>query len=442
MARPDLSRFDASTRASAELEYVLRDTKKTDSVHQISVDRALKQPRVVQEKVKRTITRILFISQDASLLNPEMQSLDGFLNLSELFDEVHILILRQGIEAKNPVLRVASNVWIYTATSRLWSGMLHQGIKTAEDQLVFATGFRPDLIVARDPHESAFVAHRLAKKFNVKAQVHILENFFHRDFAKKYHHYRLKRLLASFLIKRFTSVRTSSDSLRNYFSKKYHILDIETLPQFNDYESIMQAPVTLDLKDTYKPFVFMMLYVGSLSHQSTFFRAIDAARFALKNPRVGMLVLGSGAAKDEFVKRAKILGVEKQIVFESKVTDIVPYLKAAQLLVVTDTDAFSDELSLKAAAAGIPLVAAKTEQRLELFEDNVSAYLCDETDTQLFADRINQLLNSVAERKVLAERARLMILENFHHDKEFYQELYRNSIERALVVETKPADAD
>ncbi len=436
MAKKDIVNFDASDRAALELEYVLRENSTVETVPRISVAEAVSQPRVFHTGVTRTTTRVLFVSQDSSLLNPEKQSLDGFLNLHELFQEVHILILRQGIEAKNPVLRVAENVWIYTASARFWFMIPRAGAKLVEEQMVFAAGFRPDLIVARDPFESALVAHKIAKQYERPAQVHVLEDYTTKEFAKRYRHSFFRRLIAKHMIKKFASVRVMSSAMEHVLAKRFTIPDLSILPRYNNYEAVMNTKPTIDLKEIYKPFVFIILYVGKLSHTSTLFRAIDAARFVLKNPRVGLIVLGDGPAKAEFQKRTKLLGIEEQVVFDSRTEDIVPHLKSSNLLLATDTDPDSDEVVLKAAAAGVPIIMSRTPKREELFEHGVSAYLCEETDVQAFTDRISEMLNNFGVRRVLSDAAQLVMRENFHQDARQYAEAYRTSIEQALFVES------
>ena len=120
MAR-NLSQVDASEYERSSLEYVLeKERKEKDDTKYLSVEEALTGEAVYQVKSSRDITRVLFISQDESLLNPTQQSLDGYTNLSDLFDEVHVLILRQGIESRNADLRIYKNKWIYTASSKNW----------------------------------------------------------------------------------------------------------------------------------------------------------------------------------------------------------------------------------------------------------------------------------------------------------------------------------
>jgi glycosyltransferase involved in cell wall biosynthesis len=437
MVRRNLFNSDASDRASSELEYVLRkEASRGEEVKRVSVEEALKAAPVYQSGETRNVTRVLFISQDSALLNPTTQSLDGFLDISTLFDEVHIVILREGIPAKNPVLRVGANIWLYTASSRSWLLTAHAGIKVIEEQLVFAAGFRPDLIVARDPFESAIVADKIARRFARPAQLHILEDYTVAEFLKKSPHNFWRRFIPRFVIPRFSSVRTANSTIEKIIAKKFTVPDLAVLPRFQNYNAIIAAKATVDLKEIYKPFIFFIVFIGKLGHESTLYRAIDAARFVLRNPRVGLLVVGDGPAKSEFQRRTKILEIEKQVVFETRDIDTIAYLKSANLVVVTDTDADSEEVVLQAAAAGTPLIMARTEKREDLFEHGVSGYLCEQSDVQAFADRISDILNSVGLRKVFSERAQAMVQETFHQNIREYKEAYRASIEQAMFVES------
>jgi glycosyltransferase involved in cell wall biosynthesis len=436
MAGRNLATTDASSQASRELETVLRRKKEGEPMPKISVDEALRRAPVVRADTTRNVVRVLFVSQDTSLLNPDTQSLDGYLNLSDLFDEVHILLLREGIPAKDPVLRVAKNVWIYTATSRFWFLTPRAGIALAHKELVFAAGFRPDLIVARDPFESAIVARNIAKSFERPSQLHVLDDYTTGDFVKKARHNWWRRFIPRFTVSSFMSVRVATGSIERMLARRFTIPDLSLLPRFHDYKAVAEAPATLNLKEKYRSFVFTMLFIGKLNYESTLYRAIDAARFALRNPRIGLIVLGDGPAKAEFERRAKVLGIERQVVFETRVTNAVPYLKSANLLLVTDTDGDGDEVVLMGAAAGIPVIMSRTERREDIFEHGVSAFLCEETDMQAFADRINDLLNNVGLRKVFSQNASHLISKRFHENLEEYRESYRTTIEHALFVES------
>ena len=436
MARRDLSQRDASDHAASELQYIIRNEKRTaeGAVRRVTAEQALHSKRMLEFKSNRNVTRVLFISYNTELLNPAQQSLDGYIDIRNLFDEVHILILRTGIAPKDPVLRVAPNVWIYTAAASHWWLTPRAGMEILKNQLEFASGFRPDLIVARDPFESALVALQAAKLYDRPTQLHILDDYRTTDFLRRSRRNFWRLFLPVFTVPRFQCVRTLTNTMITWLQKKYVIPDIALLPRYQNYEALIDTESSLDLKSKYKPFIFFLLYIGRLDHQSTLFRALDAARFVLRNPRVGMIVLGDGPARDEFEKRAKILEIEHQVVFETKAEDVLPYLKSANMLIVTDTDPESEEIVLRGAAAGIPMIMSRTEKRADIFEHGEDAYLCEPSDVQAFTDRVNDLLNSVPQREEFIENAQDMIREKFHHDPREYQEAYRTSIEQAFFV--------
>ena len=423
MARRDLSTRDASSYAASELDYIIKRGKSSrePEVKTVTAEEAMNDERVFRVSSTRDVTRVLFISRNTELLNPTKQTLDGYVDISDLFDEVHILILRQGIPPKNPVLRV----WWQTPKAAL---------KVVEEQLQFASGFRPDLIVARDAFESAVTAYKLGEKYGRPTQLHVLDDYSSKEFSQKSRHNFWRSWLPRFTIPRFTSVRTLTDTVRDMLQKKFDIPDLDVLPRYQNYEELIDLKPTLDLKEKYKPFVFTLLFVGNLGHDSLLYRAMDAARFVLRNPRVGLIVLGDGPARGEFQKRARLLEIEKQVVFETKVQDIVPYLKSANILIVTDIDAESEELVLKGAAAGIPMIMARTEKREDIFTHEESAFICDIVDGQDLTDRIDDLLNDINLRKQFVERGQEMILDKFHSDPLEYLESYRTSIEQAFFV--------
>jgi glycosyltransferase involved in cell wall biosynthesis len=434
MARRDLLQTDASDFERKKLEHILeKEERAKDTTKYLSVEEALHDEAVYQVRSNRDVTRVLFISRDESLLNPAQQSLDGYTNIADLFDEVHILILRQGIPTKTPVLRVSDNVWLYTATHRYWWLTWKSGYALAEEQLVFADGFRPDIIVARDPFESAAVALMLSHKYDRPIQVHILEDFTTKRFLAEGVN-RWRSLFRYYTLPQIQSVRTNTRSIYDRMVKNYSFQDLALLPRFNNYEAIMNMPATLDLKERYKPFFFIMLYVGVLSHDSKFPKALDGARFGLRNPHLGMIVLGHGPAQKEFAERAEMFKIDRQVVFEPRVTDIVPYLKSANVLIVPDTTPESEELVLQGAAAGIPMVLVKTPAREDMFVDGVSALLVEPDDIDQISLKLNILMNDIVLRRQMAEAAQDIIRTRFHEDPTEYRRAYRESIEQVLFL--------
>ncbi|MCA9360806.1 glycosyltransferase [Candidatus Nomurabacteria bacterium] len=444
MARRDLSKVDASDNASSELEYVIRRQVRVAEpvVPSVAAGVAMRQERIAKTVSNRDVTRVLFISRNSELLNPAQQTLDGYIDISELFDEVHILILRQGIPPKNPVLRVSHNVWIYTASAKAWWATPFSGIQMAKNQLEFASGFRPDLIVARDPFESAVVALKLAKKYKKPTQLHVLEDFSTSEFVQRSKHNFWRLFLPFFTLPRFSSVRTLTGTIQAVIQKKFIVKDVDTLPRYQDYEGLIDLKTELDLKEKYRPLIFFILYIGKLDDKSSLNRVMDASHWLLRNPRVGLIVLGDGPRKGIFVERSKLLGIEKQVVFETRAKDPIPYLKSANILVVSDTTPDSEELVLKGAAAGIPMIMSRTEKREDTFVDGESAFLCEQTDTDSFTVRINDLLNDVGLRRQFTLNTQDIIREKFHSDPSEYRSAYRTSIEQAFFTDIEESEEE
>jgi glycosyltransferase involved in cell wall biosynthesis len=348
---------------------------------------------------------------------------------------VHILILRPGISTNKPVLRVSQNVWLYTATAKVWWRTPSAGIKLASEQLEFANGFRPDLIVARDPFESALVAKSLSKKYNRPTQLHILEDYTGEKFLKKDKNNFWRKFLLFFTVGSFASVRTSTLKIRDLVAKKFSPLDIKELPRFNNYEALIDIESKVDLKEIYKPFVFFILYVGNLDKVKDVFTVIDSTRSFLRNPRIGLLILGDGKEKGEIKKRAKFLGIDSQVIVESRPVDIPSYLKSSNILFVSQTSPEGEELVLKGAAAGVPMIMARTEKREDIFKDKEDALLCDAGDQNSFAKSAHELINNVGLRNQFTRNTQEIIKRQFHTDPKVYTSAYRESIEQALFLD-------
>lgn len=435
-----LSEFDVTKRQQQTLNYILDQESKVKkdaaSVPKVSVADARAGASQYEVTSDRTATRLLFISKDISLLNQTTQSLDGYLNLSDVFDEVHILILQVGIKNRNPVLRVAPNVWLYVASAATWFEMLSTAKNMIKDQMEFADGFRADLIVARDPLESGLIALWASARYKRPVQLHVLEDFSQLKTFKKYTYPRLMSYVFRYVCRRAVSIRTSTDLVKNKLEKMLpQVKDIATLPRFYNIAALAEGQSYLNIKDKYKQFAFIILYVGSLDHGSRAFQAIDASRNLMRSPKVGLVVIGDGEARSEFITRANVLGIPTQVVFEKNTDDLYSYLKSADVLIVPDLDEASDELAIKGAAAGIPLVLGETQLRQDIFTADRSALFFHDNDVAEMSNQLKKVLNDPGMRIDLVTKAQLAIEEKLHEDPLNYKVEYRDSVEDALFPE-------
>jgi glycosyltransferase involved in cell wall biosynthesis len=367
-------------------------------------------------------------------LNQTKQSLDGYLNLSDVFDEVHIVVLQTGLAPRNPVLRVSANVWLYVVSAPRWWLTPIAAIEMIRSQLIFAEGFRPDLIVARDCYESALIAYYLSRHLDRPMQLHVLEDILEKKVRARVPHAFWRLLITWYVLPRSMSVRTSTDQLALKVRTRYpRIADIATLPRFHNYQELLTTAPRYTLKDKYSEYTFRMLYIGALDSESRAYQAMDSVRGLLRNKHICLVFYGVGTARTELQKRAEILGIAEQIIFERDL-DQSACLAGANVLIVPDVTSVSDEVAILGAFAKVPLVLAMTPQRADLFENAESAFLCKEGDTIAMGLAVSRLMSSAPLVNDFVEAAFTAVSTRLHEDPIEYRLAYRDSIEAALFV--------
>lgn len=446
--RPDLLQADPSLREQTVLDYALKreSAEKNEVVPRVSIAEARRSAVQLDVVSERDTTRLLFISRDASLLNQATQTLDGFLNLSDVFDEVHIVVLQVGALPRNPVLRVSANVWLYVVAAPHWWLTPMAAVEMIKSQLAFADGFRPDLIVARDAYECALIALYLGRHLSRPVQLHVLEDIFGLKVRARLPHAFWRLLIARYVVPRFLSVRTSTDQLTLKLSKRYPgIPDIATLPRFHNYQALRAASgQTYTLKEKYPQYVFRMLYIGVLDSDACAYQAMDAVRGLLRNKKICLVFYGSGKGRIELQKRAEILGIAEQVVFERDL-DQAACLAGANVLLVPETTPVADEIAALGAFARVPLVLAVTPQRADIFVNGDSAFLCKEGDTVAMGLAVSKLMSSAPLANDFIEAAFTAVSSRLHEDPVAYRLAYRDSVEAALFAgmsDTEDVDSE
>jgi glycosyltransferase involved in cell wall biosynthesis len=433
--------LDPAKQAEHVLDYVLRDTsedvveQKIEREMEVAVQDELKASPLITVESDRKKSRVLFITRDVSLLEENSIAQLHFKNLTSSFDEIHVLVLSLLWQTKKGVERLDTNLWVYTTSAQYWWMQPFAALRIARTQLQFTDGFRPDVVVALDPFESGVAGMWIAEKYDRAFQVHVTEDFFIPEFLKKDPVNKWRAHVAAYVLRRTQSLRTATTALKDRLQKKYtRIKDLALLPRHYNIEAIVASAEAGEHTDAFPQFSFTVLFVGKLDHDSTLFRALDAARSILHSHSIGLVVVGNGVTKKEAEKRAEILGIKEQVVFESDETKLITYLKSADILICTDTTEASDEVVIKAAAAGLPILASETPLRTDLFTDGESAFLVQKEDTISFSQKLVKFLNTNGLRIQFAHNARDIIKTRLHEDPEAYKQAYRDSIEGVFGV--------
>jgi glycosyltransferase involved in cell wall biosynthesis len=387
--------------------------------------------------VGRTRTRVLFVGTDPALLTPQTELRDKLISLSEVFDEVHIMVVGGYGRSQQKAEKIGDRAWLYIATAPHWWSATKAVQAVAAEQLQFTTGFRPDIVVALDPFIAGYAGQHIAEQYQRPFQLHLLHDYFSDSWRQTEKHASWLLRLAHRVLKQTESVCVTSEVLRDKIRQQFsHLSDPILLPRFYNIKSILELPGRTSVVKPAKlaHFKFVILFVGSLNHESTLYRVIDAARSVLRSPSIGLVVIGDGPMRKDFEKRAEIFGIKNQVVFEKPTVDVVSYMRAADLLICSDTTAESEEVVIKAAAVGLPLLLARTELRDELFVDDMTAYLCQPDDTIEFAQKLSKFLNNNGIRIQFSRDARQTVKDRLHEDPAVFKVAYRDAIESVLIA--------
>jgi glycosyltransferase involved in cell wall biosynthesis len=425
--------YDQSKRAERVLEYVLGD-EDTKAEAQAGIDVALarRSEPVLAVVDERTTSRVLFVTSDESVLVERGSSTRSYVGFEASFDEVHVMVLVPRKGAKG-TMRVGDRTWIYPVFARHWWRLPWQGRRAARELLVFNGNVRPDIVVGTDPFEAGLAAYLIGKTFRRPVQLHLFEDWFDSSFLARDEDNKWRQRIARYLLKRVTSVRTATGDLKKVIAARFpKLTDLEVLPRFYNFSDFLTAETTLDIHDRYRDLTYIMLTVAPLTATSALQTVFAALNRFLKNPRMGLVVIGTGPAKQLYIEKSTLLGIAEHVVFVEKPDDLVAYLRTADALIEASTDAESEETIMRAAAAGLPIVAAETEVRRDLFQDGASAFLCPPGDTLSMFQKSMKLVNSPALRKQFSRQVREVARDRLIEDPAAYYRAYRDSVEVAL----------
>ena len=437
---------DESSRARALLEQSLaaeaaREQASVDD-EQIPVSEARRTRPVAQHSTGRDKTRVLFVTNDTSFLNPADEILERFFGLEDYFDEMHVMVLRAGVLPTRPVLRIRSRIWVYIASAQYWWWTSTVALEDiTPEQLVFADGFRPDLIVALEPFEAAQAAQWIGKKYDRPVQIHIRRNFLTPGFRKAERANRYRQWLARWVLRRAYSVRVQTNQIRDLVSRwlpKRAAVDL--LPRFNNFRALIDHTPEFDLHEKYPMYEKILLYIGPLDYNSTLFGAIDVLKYVLANPRVGLVVVGDGPIRKDCERKIKKLYLDTQVAFITRVSDPSTFLKTADVLVVTDKTAVADEIALQGAVVNLPTIMTPTEMRTEFFTDTVNAFICDPS-TDTWREALKMIVHDQTVRTRLKAGIDRDVLPRLSADAAAYQRAYRDSVERVFLDGTERLEA-
>jgi len=150
----------------------------------------------------------------------------------------------------------------------------------------------------------------------------------------------------------------------------------------------------------------VLVYVGSLSFEKRPLRAVEIfSRLAAEDPGLHLWMLGDGPQGEECRLLARKRGVEQRLHFTGTVQNVAPYLKAADLhLLTSDTEGLPGCL-VESAALGLPCVAADVGGVKEIVLDGETGFTVASDDIAAYVAKSRELLQDQTLRAKLGSRA-------------------------------------
>lgn len=431
----DVVIVDDKLRAKEEERILRAEEAKAEAEDVTVVTKERTAAPVIEVASTRNNARLLVLTRDVSIFVEGSAALYHVEELSNMFAEVHVIVLNESKLGRFEKKRVSERLWIYPTNSMAWFLTPFDAKKVAKQELTFGGTFRPDIVLAKDVFEAGYAGRMIAKKHKRAFQVHASDDFFDPYFkdADKRNNWRL--IMAGSVLKQALSLRTPSEYLKSRIEEKYPHLagQVALLPIFYNLDAWAAAPALFDVRARYPEFRFILLHISNMNELAHTDVAIDGLFYILRQyPTIGLVIVGDGPQLDKLVKTVFDYELQNQIVFETPDIDVLSLMRSAQLLIHTSEEGQQEEIVLKAATVGLPIVAGSRGVVAELFVDEESILICPVDSPPCFGEKVNRLLNENQLRIKLAMNARDTVFASIEQDYGTYMAVYQANIEQCL----------
>jgi len=291
-----------------------------------------------------------------------------------------------------------------------------------------------DLIFTQDPFETGLVGWRIARKNKIRLQLQIHTDFLSPYFGQESLFNRIRVCLGKFLIRRADVFRVVSARIRkSLMARGIAPEKIFVLPIFVDVKKFGSTPININLKHKYPQFDFIILMASRLSKEKNIGLAIEAMAKIIKNyPKTGLVIVGSGAEKENLKFKIKNLKLQDSVRLEPWTEDLASYYKSADLFLLTSNYEGWGLAIVEAMASGCPVVMIDVGCAGELLKDEQNGLVIPVADRQKLEEAIIELRtdNDLAARlKKMAQETAAALA-----DKEEYLRRYKESWQQSLNI--------
>jgi len=206
-------------------------------------------------------------------------------------------------------------------------------------------------------------------------------------------------ILDDLMVRRFDRLLPVAEAIRQeVLAKRPDLADrVVTVLNGVDVDRFTGAGTGAAVRDEFRipDHTVLCATIGRLSDDKGLMCLLDAARKVRdRRDDVFWLVAGRGPLADDFRKRIKEMGLDRQVVLAGYRTDVPELLAAADMLVVASTSEGCPVVVLEAMAAGVPVIATRVGGTPEVVRDQTTGLIVPPGRSDLIADAVDRLAQS------------------------------------------------
>lgn len=144
---------------------------------------------------------------------------------------------------------------------------------------------------------------------------------------------------------------------------------------------------------------------------------LEAARKVLDKKggtlKVKFVIIGDGELRDDIHKHARLLGLEKDVLFTGWISDLAEAYADMDIVVITSLNEGTPVSLIEAMASARPVIATDVGGVKDLVIDGENGFLARTNDAESLSNKILMLLNDAGKRERFGARGRELVREKY-----------------------------
>lgn len=344
---------------------------------------------------------VLAVSSDRKILEEESSVFSRMLKYSELVDNFFVFIFVNKQEGF--VYKKINNLHIcpINYSSKLFSFFsLYSVFKKIikENNLNTKNSF----ITAQDPFEIGLFSWILSKLFKLKLEIQVHTDFLNEYYSEQSWRAVFQVFLAKIILKRANQIRVVSLKIKDSIVNRLKITEnkIVNLPILFVKQKDRSKFNKNYLRKKYPQFNLVVLMASRLVKEKNIDLAINVFNELNKKfSGLGLFIVGSGP---EEVRLKSLAKNNKNIIFESWVSDLSDYYASSDIFLLTSNYEGWGMTVIEASFCGLPVVMTDVGCAGEFLKNNYNGIVCPVGDEQKILESLRFLIENKEEREKIS----------------------------------------